>query len=98
MNGAGFCNRGISSADEELNALQRPRRLPDVARHGDSTPLPACADFDLALPLSLQPQPKTLLPSKTPLTDFYNRKPKLEHAHERPSPRLQRAFHALKLR
>ena len=52
----------------------------------------------MALPFTLQPQPKSLLPSRTPLTDFCNRKPKLEHAHERSSPRLHRAFHTKELR
>lgn len=72
--------------------------MPGTAPHDGPSPGPAYADSDLALPLTLQPQPKSYLPSRTPLTDFCNRKPKLEHAHERSSPRLHRAFHAKELR
>jgi hypothetical protein len=98
VNGAGFRSHGTSSADEERNAL---RLTVPVARYSASrwpNAGPACADFDLALPFTLQPQPKGALSSRTPLTDFCNRKPKLEHAHERSSPRLRRAFHAKELR
>jgi len=98
VNGAGFRSHGTSSADEERNAL---RLTVPVARYSASRcpdAGPACADFDLALPFTLQPQPKGALSSRTSLTDFCNRKPKLEHAHERSSPRLRRAFHAKELR
>jgi hypothetical protein len=98
VNGAGFRSHGTSSADEERNALRltAPVARCSASRWPDAGP--ACADFDLARPFTLQPQPKSALSSRTSLTDFCNRKPKLEHAYERSSPRLRRAFHTKELR